>query len=217
MSQQVLEMEPAGNFHGYEHLPIHALFQSCLVRSYSMKIVSNNIAQQNGLQHEMLQPKRCMKATSLFFHTSHVGWAVDGFWNRSSDWPGLRKIDFPSLSAAAKLLVDFGADVNEMTDGQTLLMKAGCRYVQIMCRHLTCMDSSMSWDAMFKWWRWSCIGTTQAARTCESDQVKLLLELKADPTLKDRRFFFPPRYWKIQNILITKVDSLILGLHPFGL
>ena len=42
------------------------------------------------------------------------------------------------------------------------------------------------------------VGTTQAAKTCESDQVKLLLELKADTTLKDWRVF-EPRNWKIEK------------------
>ena len=46
------------------------------------------------------------------------------------------------------------------------------------------------------------IETTQAAKACESDQVKLLLELKADTSLKDWRFF-PPRNWKFPKTCLT--------------
>ena len=51
------------------------------------------------------------------------------------------------------------------------------------------------------------IGTTQAAKTCESDQVKLLLELKADPTLKDW-CLFEPRNWKIETTSSTRVSRI---------
>ena len=51
------------------------------------------------------------------------------------------------------------------------------------------------------------IGTTQAAKDCDSDQVKLLLELKANKSLKDWAFF-APRNWKFpKNLKLQKFDT----------
>jgi len=68
--------------------------------------------------------------------------------------------------------------------------------------------------------------TTQAAKTCESDQVKLLLELKADATLKDSRVF-EPRNWEIektssrmisrQHMMYCRPNSGTLTVGPLSL
>ena len=108
-----------------------------------------------------------------------------------------------------------------------------CVIVCLWCRHLTCSNSaldfsgmcsshvsSMSWDAMsqidFELMMFHLgIGTTQAAKACESDQVKLLLELKADTSLKDWAFF-APRKWKFPKTCLT-AEVWYLGLqHRFG-
>ena len=161
----------------------------------------------------MLQLKLCMKATSRFFHTSHVGWVADRFWNRSSDWLGLRKMDSPSRSAGAKLLVEYKADINAMLGKlkQTLLMKASCKYVQTlrfsllmlstfdMCGfvdvtrcHVQVVKMLMHWNdpGSNGVWKWP----SQIASWVESGHFFKGLA------------FFSPRNWKPQSkALITEV------------
>ena len=62
-------------------------------------------------------------------------------------------MDGPSLSAGAKLLVEFKADINAMLGKQTLLMKAGFSHVQPMCYSVFMMSTSDMFEfcIRFQW------------------------------------------------------------------
>ena len=49
------------------------------------------------------------------------------------------------------------------------------------------------------------IETTQAAKACESDQVKLLLELKADTSLEDWAFFPAQEVGSVKNESLASI------------